>query len=65
MADIPLALFPAEDAEPERISREPDPFICGVEKMHRVKEIIQQVADTDVTVLILGESRVGKEVADR
>jgi len=30
--------------------------------MHRIKEIIDQIANTDVTVLIQGESGVGKEV---
>ena len=37
-------------------------FIYASEKMHRIREIISQVADTDVTVLIQGESGVGKEV---
>jgi two-component system, NtrC family, response regulator AtoC len=37
-------------------------FIYSTDKMHRVKEIIDQVANTDVTVLIQGESGVGKEV---
>ncbi len=40
-------------------------FIYAHEKMHRIKEIIDQVADTDVTVLIQGESGVGKEVVAR
>jgi two-component system, NtrC family, response regulator AtoC len=40
-------------------------FIYTSEKMHRIKEIIDQVADTDVTVLIQGESGVGKEVVAR
>jgi len=33
--------------------------------MHRIKEVIDQVANTDVTVLIQGESGVGKEVVAR
>jgi two-component system response regulator AtoC len=33
--------------------------------MHKIKEIIDQVANTDVTVLIQGESGVGKEVVAR
>jgi two-component system response regulator AtoC len=33
--------------------------------MHQIKEMIDQVANTDVTVLILGESGVGKEVVAR
>jgi transcriptional regulator with GAF, ATPase, and Fis domain len=37
-------------------------FICASNKMHRIKAIIDQVSNTDVTVLIQGESGVGKEV---
>jgi two-component system response regulator AtoC len=33
--------------------------------MHQIKEMIDQVANTDVTVLIQGESGVGKEVVAR
>ena len=40
-------------------------FIYSSDKMHQIKEIIDQVANTDVTVLILGESGVGKEVVAR
>ena len=40
-------------------------FIYSSDKMHRIKEVIDQVANTDVTVLILGESGVGKEVVAR
>ena len=40
-------------------------FIYTSEKMHQIKEIIDQVANTDVTVLIQGESGVGKEVVAR
>jgi len=40
-------------------------FLYANEKMHRIKEIIDQVANTDVTVLIQGESGVGKEVVAR
>jgi len=40
-------------------------FIYACEKMRRIKEIIDQVANTDVTVLIQGESGVGKEVVAR
>lgn len=40
-------------------------FIYANEKMCRIKEMIDQVADTDVTVLIQGESGVGKEVVAR
>jgi two-component system response regulator AtoC len=40
-------------------------FIYATEKMLRIKEIVDQVANTDVTVLIEGESGVGKEVVAR
>lgn len=40
-------------------------FISANEKMQHIKELIAQIADTDVTVLILGESGVGKEVVAR
>jgi len=40
-------------------------FIYAHEKMHKIKEVIDQVANTDVTVLIQGESGVGKEVVAR
>jgi len=40
-------------------------FIYTSENMRRIKEIIDQVANTDVTVLIQGESGVGKEVVAR
>ena len=40
-------------------------FIYASDRMHRVKEIVDQVANTDITVLIQGESGVGKEVVAR
>ncbi len=40
-------------------------FIYTSDKMHRIKEVIDHVADTDVTVFIQGESGVGKEVVAR
>ncbi len=40
-------------------------FIYASDNMHRIKEIIDQVANTDVTILIQGESGVGKEVVAR
>ncbi len=41
---------------------EQDINLSGNPKMVKIKEIARQVADTDVPVLILGESGVGKEV---
>lgn len=40
-------------------------FIYANDKMKKIKEVIDQVANTDVTVLIQGESGVGKEVVAR
>jgi two-component system response regulator AtoC len=42
-----------------------DSFIFFGEKMSRIREVIDQVAKTDVTVLIQGESGVGKEIVAR
>ena len=42
-----------------------DEFIGQTRSVHRVKELIAQVADTDVTVLIQGESGTGKELVAR
>jgi len=49
----------------EIMERERGIFIYTSDKMHQIKEMIDQVANTDVTVLILGESGVGKEVVAR
>jgi transcriptional regulator with PAS, ATPase and Fis domain len=40
-------------------------FLYASERMQRVKEMIDQVANTDVTIFIQGESGVGKEVVAR
>lgn len=49
----------------EMMDREKGIFIYASDKMHRIKEVIDQVANTDVTLLIQGESGVGKEVVAR
>jgi two-component system response regulator AtoC len=46
-------------------SEEVDMGISGSPRMIRLREIARQVAETDVPVLILGESGVGKEVIAR
>ena len=41
-------------------------MLCGDDpKMREVREIIEQVADTDITVLVRGESGTGKELVAR
>ena len=41
-------------------------MLCGDDpKMKEVREIIEQVADTDITVLVRGESGTGKELVAR
>jgi DNA-binding NtrC family response regulator len=40
-------------------------FIASNSKMVRIKELINQIANTDVTVFIQGESGVGKEIVAR
>jgi two-component system response regulator AtoC len=47
------------------VTREEGIFIYASGKMQRIKEIVDQIANTDVTVLIQGESGVGKEVVAR
>jgi len=42
-----------------------DDFVTANEKVFRLSEIIRRVAHTDVSILILGESGVGKEVMAR
>ncbi len=50
----------------ERLERdERDPCIFHGARMQEIDEVLHQVAETDVTVLILGESGVGKEIVAR
>ena len=49
----------------EHEDRERQLYLWGSEKMSRIHEILEQVADADVTVLIHGDSGVGKEVVAR
>jgi two-component system response regulator AtoC len=50
-----------------RVRNEVDGLLKGGDnpKMREVREIIEQVADTDITVLVRGESGTGKEVVAR
>ncbi len=63
-----VPIFPPSSStfvEVGEVTREEGIFIYTSDKMQRVKEIIDQIANTDVTVLIQGESGVGKEVVAR
>ena len=44
---------------------EKEVFICASEKMRRIKEMIHHVAGSDATILIQGETGVGKGVIGR
>ncbi len=46
-------------------AREKSAFLWVSEKMIRIREVLEQVGDADVTVLVHGESGVGKEVIAR
>jgi two-component system response regulator AtoC len=50
-----------------RVRNEMDGLLLGGDnpRMREVREIIEQVADTDITVLVRGESGTGKEVVAR
>lgn len=66
--DKVVPIFPPSSStfvEVGEVTREEGIFIYTSEKMQRIKEIIDQIANTDVTVLIQGESGVGKEVVAR
>jgi two-component system response regulator AtoC len=49
----------------EQQARQQSGFLWASEKMVQIKEVLEQVADADVTVLIHGESGVGKEIIAR
>lgn len=49
----------------EQIEQSNGEFVFSSEKMFQIERIINQIADTNVTVFIEGESGVGKEVVAR
>jgi transcriptional regulator with GAF, ATPase, and Fis domain len=57
--------YPPEPPPGAKASQVFESFIFFGQKMDRIRELIDQVATTDVTVLIGGESGVGKEIVAR
>jgi two-component system, NtrC family, response regulator AtoC len=57
------------DHERNRLAGEPattgDAVIWGSDPMRAVRATLEQIADTDITILIQGESGVGKEIVAR
>jgi Nif-specific regulatory protein len=62
---IPVDARSSTLIEIAEMTKENGMFIYASQKMYRIKETIDQVANTDVTVLIQGESGVGKEIVAR
>jgi len=63
---VPISIpCPPTLVEVEEMTPGNGSFIYTSGKMHRIKEVVDQVANTDVTILIQGESGVGKEVVAR
>lgn len=49
----------------EQVNEDPEGTVWESPSMQRIRDVIEQISDTDVTVLIQGESGVGKEVVAR
>lgn len=60
--DMPLVARCSTFMETGEMNAGDGMFIYTSDKMHRIKEVIDHVANTDLTVFIQGESGVGKEV---
>src|SRR5499426_2699324 len=60
-----LDLSPAAVAEVDRSPYNLDLLFRGSERMRAVEDIVRRAADTNVTVLLTGESGVGKEMVAR
>jgi len=61
-SDLETAIKKAIKAHGSVVDPSPEVFATSNKKMHRVRDICNHIAETDVPVLILGESGVGKEV---
>ena len=66
-ARTPDALFaslsrPARDAEPTRRLSEMPPSLAPVPTMDRLRPVLERVAASTISILVLGETGVGKEV---
>ena len=60
-----LNLSPTAVAEGDRTPYNLDLLFRGSERMRAVEDIVRRAADTNVTVLLMGESGVGKEMVAR
>lgn len=63
--DRALDLSPSAVAESDRSPYNLDLLFRGSERMRSVEDIVRRAADTNVTVLLTGESGVGKEMVAR
>jgi two-component system response regulator AtoC len=63
--DPALDLSPTSVAEGDRSPYNLDLLFRGSERMRAVEDIVRRAADTNVTVLLTGESGVGKEMVAR
>lgn len=63
--NLPMTDITESLVEIGELTRQNEIFIYSSEKMYFIKKTIDQVADTNVNILIQGESGVGKEVVAR
>jgi len=63
--NVPMSDIPESLMEIGELTKQNKIFIYSSEKMYFIKKTIDQVADTNVNILIQGESGVGKEVVAR
>ena len=63
--DVDIHRNPPPKILPKRYVHEFAPLLSGSSAMLEIKRIVEDIADTDTTVLIRGESGVGKDVVAR